>query len=84
MLFNNIINAKHCVALKSDGIDDGTVYAGQPAVHLVRRAPAVAVLWPVVVCPVVSTRRKSFYTSEALTDTKLTNSHHLAPYYYRR
>ena len=32
------------VALKSDG----TVYAGQPAVHLVRYAIAAAVLWPVV------------------------------------
>jgi len=32
------------VALKSDG----TVYAGQPAVHLVRRALVFAVLWPVM------------------------------------
>ena len=32
------------VALKSDG----TVYAGQPAVHLVRRALAATVLWPVM------------------------------------
>jgi len=36
------------VTLKSDGTDYGTVYAGQPAVHLVRRALAAAVLWPVV------------------------------------
>jgi len=36
------------VKLKSDGTDDGTVYVGQPAVHLVRRALAAAVLWPVV------------------------------------
>ena len=32
------------VALKSDGTDDGTVYAGQP----VRHTLAAVVLWPVV------------------------------------
>ena len=31
---------------RDDGTDDdGTVYAGQPAVHLVRRALAAAVYW---------------------------------------
>ena len=33
---------------RDDRTDDGTVYAGQPAVYLVRRALAAAVLWPVV------------------------------------
>jgi len=43
----------HCVCVpptgrRDNGTDDETVYAGQPAVHLVCRALAAAVLWPVV------------------------------------
>jgi len=37
-------NQPHWVALKSDG----TVYAGQPAIHPVRHALVAAVLWAVV------------------------------------
>jgi len=64
------------VTLKSAGTNDGTVYAGQPAVHMVRRVIAAAVFWLVVLyqlitCWRVTTRcdrcNKKYYWCVQLT-----------------